>query len=119
MRRMTWVVFAAGVLAASGGQAAELLAPKALQTGWFDGRTISTIGPRGGKSDFIFSAEGKVARTGGRAGAATEGTWRLDDEGFCMKLGEAKRESCYLAIKADGGALKVVRRSGGAFTWSR
>ncbi|MFD1703942.1 hypothetical protein ACFSCV_13110 [Methylopila henanensis] len=98
--------------------AAELVAPDALKTGWFDGRTVSTTGPRGGRSDFVFTPNGKVTRTGGRAGAATDGTWRLDDDGFCMKLGQARRESCYLAIRS-GDSLKVVRRSGGAFVWAR
>jgi hypothetical protein len=99
--------------------AAELLGPRQLETGWFDGRTVSTVGPRGGKSSFAFLPGGKLTRTGGRAGAAGEGTWRLDDLGFCMTLGDAKRESCYLAAKADDGTLKVMRRSGGAFVWTR
>jgi hypothetical protein len=98
--------------------AAELLA-KQIETGWFDGRTVSTVGPRGGKSSFAFQPGGKLTRTGGRAGSAGEGTWRLDDLGFCMTLGDAKRESCYLAVKADDGTLKVMRRSGGAFVWTR
>ncbi|GLK79579.1 hypothetical protein [Methylopila turkensis] len=98
--------------------AAELVGPEALKTGWFDGRTVSTTGPRGGRSDFVFTPDGKVTRAGGRAGAATDGTWRLDEDGFCMKLGQARRESCYLAIRS-GDSLKVVRRSGGAFVWAR
>lgn len=120
MGRLRASIVAAGLcLAASPAYSAELLTPKALQADWFDGRTISTTGPRGGVSTFIFSADGKLKRTGGRTGSATDGSWRLDDDGFCMTLGSARREGCYLAIKADSGALKVVRRSGGAFTWSR
>lgn len=117
MLRLAVVVCVAGLAVAA--EAAELIAPKALQSGWFDGRTISTTGPRGGTSAFTFSADGKVVRVGGRSTAPTQGTWRLDDDGFCMTLGEAKRESCYLAIKTDEGGLKVVRRSGGAFVWTR
>lgn len=98
--------------------AAELIGPKELQAAWLDGRTVTTTGPRGGKSEFAFSADGKVTRTGGRAGSPGVGTWRLDDEGFCMKLGQSQRESCYLALK-DGESLKVIRRAGGAFVWTR
>ncbi len=105
--------------AAAPAAAAELIGPKELQAGWFDGKTISTAGPRGGKSDFTFSRDGKVIRTGGRAGSAGDGTWRVDDDGFCMTLGQAKRESCYLAVKSADGSLRVMRRSGGAFVWTR
>ena len=122
MRVFVFAAFAALAAGASSpaASAAEVLAPKAIEAGWFDGRTISTTGPRGGRSDFVFSAGGTLTRTGGRAGAApTQGTWRLDDDGFCMTLGRARRESCYLALANPDGTLRVVRRSGGAFVWSR
>ncbi|GLK54981.1 hypothetical protein JOD31_002141 [Methylopila capsulata] len=109
----------AGSLASEPAGAVELVGPQDLKANWLDGRTVSTTGPRGGASTFAFAADGKVTRAGGRAGSATEGTWRVDDEGFCMKLGQARRESCYLAIKADDGSLKVVRRQGAAFVWRR
>lgn len=116
-------VFAAFMVVSAFGlsnvQGAELVGPEALKANWLDGRTVSTTGPRGGASTFAFAADGKVTRTGGRAGSATEGTWRVDDDGFCMKLGQARRESCYLAIKADDGSLKVVRRQGAGFVWRR
>ncbi|MFC7052371.1 hypothetical protein ACFQI3_06680 [Hansschlegelia quercus] len=114
-----WLVLILSLGFAASAAAAELIGPKELEAGWFDGRTISTTGPRGGKSQFVFAKDGKVTRTGGRAGSSGDGTWRLDDDGFCMKLGQAKRESCYLAMKDGDGALKVIRRSGGAFTWTR
>ncbi|MFL1874373.1 hypothetical protein ACIKT0_03975 [Hansschlegelia beijingensis] len=107
------------LLAAGPVAAAELVPPKDLQASWFDGKAISTTGPRGGKATMTFSPDGKLTRTGGRAGAARQGTWRLDEDGFCMRLGEAKRDTCYLALKNPDGSLRVVRRSGGAFTWSR
>lgn len=107
------------LLAAGPVAAAELVPPKDLQASWFDGKAISTTGPRGGKATMTFTADGKVTRTGGRAGGARQGTWRLDEDGFCMRLGEAKRDACYLALKNPDGSLRVVRRSGGAFTWSR
>lgn len=104
--------------AAVQASAAELIGPQALKRDWLDGRTVSTVGPRGGKSDFAFRPDGTLTRTSGRQGAAGEGKWRLDDEGFCMTLGQAKQESCYVAIKGDAGAIRVMRRSA-AFTWTR
>ena len=111
-----WIVGLAASVAPAA--AAELVGPKQLQQEWLDGRSVSTVGPRGGKSEFVFKPDGKVLRAGGRAGAS-EGTWRLDEDGFCMKLGQARRESCYLAVRQADGALRVMRRSGGAFVWSR
>lgn len=98
--------------------AAELVSPQILKRDWLDGRTVSTVGPRGGKSEFSFKADGTLIRTGGRAGAAGDGKWRIDEEGFCMTLGASGRESCYVALRGDGGAIRVMRRSG-AFTWTR
>jgi hypothetical protein len=98
--------------------AAELVGPQALKRDWFDGRAVSTVGPRGGKTEFAFKPDGTLTRTGGRQGSAADGTWRLDEDGFCMTLGQAKRESCYLAVRGDGGSLRVMRKSG-AFVWTR
>ena len=104
-------------LSAGAAAAAEIVGPKELKAARLDGRSVTTVGPRGGKSEITFRNDGTLVRTGGRS-AAGEGSWRLDDEGFCMKLGEAKRESCYLAIRGEGGAIRVMRRSG-AFVWTR
>lgn len=98
--------------------AVELIAPQVLKRDWLDGRSVSTVGPRGGKSELAFRSDGTLVRTGGRAGAAGEGKWRLDEEGFCMTLGANGRESCYVAMRGEGGAIRVMRRSG-AFTWTR
>ncbi|WP_155905025.1 hypothetical protein [Methylopila sp. M107] len=97
---------------------AELVSPLLLKRDWLDGRAVATVGPRGGKSELAFKPDGTLTRTGGRAGAATGGRWRLDEEGFCMTLGEAKQESCYVALQGDDGAIRVLRRTG-AFTWTR
>lgn len=110
------VAFAALLTVAA--SAAELVPPQVLKRDWLDGRTVSTVGPRGGKSDFSFKSDGTLTRTGSRAGSGGEGRWRLDAEGFCMTLGEAKQESCYVALAGEDGSIRVLRRTG-AFTWRR
>lgn len=112
------LVAAFAALLAVAASASELVPAQTLKRDWLDGRTVTTTGPRGGKSDFAFRADGTLTRTGGRGGAAAGGTWRLDGEGFCMTLGEGKQESCYVALKGEGGAIRVLRRTG-AFTWTR
>ena len=116
--RAAFAVLFFAALSTAAASAAELVVPQELKSAWLDGRTIATVGPRGGKSSFSFAPDGTLTRTGGRAGSAGAGTWRLDDEGFCMTLGSAGRESCYVAIRGEDGALKIMRRSA-AFTWTR
>lgn len=121
MERAMRVVLSAlliAALSAGAAAAAEIVAPAELKAAWLDGRAVKTEGPRGGKSEFVFRPDGTLTRTGARAGSAGEGSWRMDDEGFCMTLRTAKRESCYVAIRAEGGAIRVMRRSG-AFVWTR
>lgn len=105
-------------LSAGAASAAEIVAPAELKAAWLDGKAVKTAGPRGGKSEITFRADGTLTRAGGRAGSASEGSWRMDEEGFCMTLGTAKRESCYVAIRGENGAIRVMRRSG-AFVWTR
>ena len=112
------LIAAFAALLTAAASAAELVPAPTLKREWLDGRTVTTVGPRGGKSEFSFREDGTLTRTGGRAGAAGGGTWRIDEAGFCMTLGEGKQESCYVALKGDGGAIQVLRRTG-AFTWTR
>lgn len=118
---MPWLlglVVAFAALLTVAASATELVPPQSLKREWLDGRTVSTVGPRGGKSEFSFKQDGTLTRTGGRPGGAGGGSWRIDEEGFCMTLGEGKQESCYVALRGEGGAIRVLRRTG-AFTWTR
>ena len=116
--RVTLMMLLAVAVSAGAASAAEIIGPKELKAAWLDGRAVTTVGPRGGKSEITFRNDGTLVRTGGRSGSAGAGSWRLDDEGFCMTLGQSKRESCYVAIRGDAGAIRVMRRSG-AFVWTR
>jgi len=105
------------VFAACGAQAAELVTPAELQRSYFDGKPITTTDAKGHEAKVTFSTDGKVTRTTSR-GRSSEGSWTASADGFCMKMGKAKNASCYLAIR-DGKAVKIVRRSGSDFSWSR
>lgn len=97
--------------------AAELVTPQDFKSGYFDGKPVTSTDARGHKSTFVFTVDGKVTRKTER-GRTTDGTWTLSDTGFCMKIGNAKRESCYIAVK-DTGGIKVLHISRGAFEWTR
>jgi YD repeat-containing protein len=96
----------------------ELVPPQDLGRTVFDGKPITSSDARGRTSEMAFAEGGKLTRKTS-AGRVTEGVWRLSDDGFCMKLGDAKRESCYLVLKGNDGKLMAVKHSGQPFTWTR
>ena len=97
--------------------AAELVSPNDLAAGWFNGKTITSTNEHGRSTKLTFAADGKVTLEG-RGGKDRQGTWHKTSDGFCMTLGQAKRESCYIAVR-DGTAVKVIRAGAGSFTWTR
>ncbi|MDX6805033.1 hypothetical protein [Terrihabitans rhizophilus] len=113
-------ILAAALLAALSmpALAVELVPPQDLGRTMFDGKPITSADAKGRTSEMAFAEGGKLTRKTS-AGRVTEGVWRLSDDGFCMKLGEAKRESCYLVLKQNDGKLMAVKQSGQPFTWTR
>ena len=64
-------------LSAGAAAAAEIVGPKELKAAWLDGRSVTTVGPRGGKSEITFRNDGTLVRTGGRS-AAGDGKRAVD-----------------------------------------
>lgn len=98
--------------------AAELVAPATLNSAFFDSRPIATTDARGRISQMVFTPDGTVKRKTA-SGRESEGVWRLSDEGFCMQVGKAKRESCYIVLKRTDGTFSAMKQSGLPFTWER
>jgi hypothetical protein len=98
--------------------AAELVAPALLDTTFFDAKPITTTDAKGRVSQIVFTPGGTLNRTSS-SGKASEGKWRLSDDGFCMQVGEAKRESCYVVVKRDDGQFAAMKRSGEPFIWTK
>ncbi len=98
--------------------ALELIPPSDLNQSFFDARPITSTDAKGRDAKLVFAPGGAVTFTNA-SGKASEGTWRLSDEGFCMTVGSAKRESCYIVVKQSDGKLSALKRSGQPFTWSR
>ena len=98
--------------------AAELVAPATLGASFFDSKPITTTDARGRASRLVFAPEGTLTRTSA-SGRASEGKWRLSEDGFCMQVGKAKTESCYIVLKRDDGTISALRRSGQPFTWQK
>ena len=103
---------------ASTAFAVELVPPTSLGGAFFDAKPITTTDAKGRVSQLTFAPGGTLVRTNA-TGKASEGTWRLSDEGFCMQIAQAKRESCYVVLKRDDGKFSALRQSGQPFTWER
>ena len=98
--------------------AMELVTPAALSTSLFDATPITTTDAKGRSSVLTFSPAGTVTRTTA-TGGASEGTWRLSADGFCMQVAGAKRESCYVVLKRDDGKFAAMKRAGEPFIWEK
>ena len=106
-------------LAISGSAfAVELVPPTALTASFFDSKPITTTDAKGRTSQISFTPGGTLTRTTA-TGRASEGTWRLSEDGFCMQVGKAKRESCYVVLKRPDGKFSAMKRSGEPFTWEK
>jgi hypothetical protein len=98
--------------------AVELVPPTTLGTSFFNSMPITTTDAKGRTSQISFTPGGTLTRTTA-TGRTSEGTWRLSEDGFCMQVGNAKRESCYVVLKRDDGKIATIRRSGEPFIWEK
>jgi hypothetical protein len=114
------MLFAAALLPTLAGAviAAELVPPALLGTSFFDAKPITTTDAKGRVSKIAFSPGGVLTRTSAK-GEASEGKWRLSEDGFCMQAGTAKRESCYIVVKRDDGKFAAMKRAGQPFIWEK
>jgi hypothetical protein len=114
------MIFAAALVPSLAGAvlAAELVPPAHLDTAFFDAKPITTTDSKGRVSKIVFSPGGALTRTSAK-GEASEGKWRLSEDGFCMQAATAKRESCYVVVKRDDGKFAAMKRSGQPFIWEK
>ena len=99
--------------------AASKLAPKEIQTEFFDGKPFTAATTSGTKFKMTFAADGKVTREPqDKAGQKGEGTWRLSKEGFCTSWRE-KSSTCYTLVNVDKNKWSVVKGAATVAVWSK
>jgi hypothetical protein len=99
--------------------AASKLAPKEIQTEFFDGKTFTAATTSGTKFKMTFTADGKITREPqDRAGAKGEGTWKLSKEGFCTSW-KGSAAICYTLVNVDKNKWSVVRGATTVAVWSK
>src|SRR5271154_3695076 len=95
---------------ATGAPAATKLMPAEIQSTFFTGETFTSTTPSGGvKFKMVFTPDGKVVRTPlGKGGAKGEGSWKLDNEGFCNAW-KGKMPNCFTVTTAGTNKWSVLK----------
>ena len=99
--------------------AATKLAPKDIQTEFFNGKTFTAATTSGTKFKMTFTADGKVTREPqDKAGQKGEGTWKLSKEGFCTQW-KGNASTCYTIVNVDKNKWSVVKGAATVAVWSK
>jgi hypothetical protein len=113
------LVVATALLTFDVAVAASKLAPKEIQTEFFDGKTFTAATTSGTKFKMTFTPEGKITREPqDRAGAKGEGTWKLSKEGFCTSW-KGSAAICYTLVNVDKNKWSVVKGATTVAVWSK
>ena len=119
MRTMLVGVSAAALLMPCVALAAQKLAPKEIQTEFFDGKPFTAATTTGNKFTMTFAADGKVIREPkDKAGAKGEGTWKLSKDGFCTTW-KGSKANCYRIESAGDNKWLVKKGTTVAATWTK
>src|ERR1700733_12693229 len=100
--------------------AATKLMPAEIQSTFFTGEAFTSTTPSGGvKFKMVFTPDGKVTRTPvGKGGAKGEGSWKLDDNGFCNTW-KGKTSNCFTVTSAGTNKWSVMNGATPAAVWSK
>jgi hypothetical protein len=107
-------------IAATAAPAATKLTPQEIQSTFFTGEAFTSATPSGGtKFKMMFTPDGKVTRTPiGKGGAKGEGSWKLDDNGFCNTW-KGKTPNCFTVTSAGTNKWSVMNGAMPAAVWSK
>ena len=123
MLARAWVTGVCGAAAALGGVTAAVAAGRLtsaeIKSTFFDGQPFTAATPSGVKFKMVFAADGKVSREPvGRAGAKGEGTWKLDQEGFCTAW-KGQKPNCFIVLSNGANKWSVMKSSTLMAVWSK
>lgn len=110
---------AAAVLTPAAAAAEQKLTPAEIQATFFNGTQFAAATPSGVKFKMTFSADGKVSRVpSGSGGKKSEGSWKLDDDGYCTTW-KGGKSSCFTVVAADKNKWSIMKGPAVIATWSR
>ena len=103
------------LLAAPAGR----LAPKDIETLFFNGKPFTASTPANVKFKMVFAPEGTMTREPlAKSGAKSEGTWKLSKDGFCTTW-KGSKANCYRIESAGDNKWLVKKGTTVAATWTK
>src|ERR1700730_9088784 len=121
-------VFMAGIVvcaplaavAAAAAPAVTKLTPQEIHSTFSTGEAFTSTTPSGGvKFKMVFTPDGKVTRTPvGKGGAKGEGSWKLDDNGFCNTW-KGKMPNCFIVMAGGANKWSVMKGAAPVAVWSK
>jgi hypothetical protein len=113
-------IMVCAVLPLAGAPAATKLMPAEIQSTFFTGETFTSTTPSGGvKFKMVFTPDGKVVRTPvGKGGAKGEGSWKLDNDGFCNTW-KGKMPNCFIVMTEGANKWSVMKGAAPVAVWSK
>ena len=98
---------------------AQRLAPNDIKTTFFNGQEFTAATPSKVKFKMVFTPDGKASREPlGKAGAKGEGTWKLDQHGFCTSW-KGSAPSCYIVLPSGQNKWSVMKGSTLMAVWTK
>jgi hypothetical protein len=107
------------MLPSGAAMAAEKLTPAEIQATFFNGAEFIAATPSGVKFKMTFTEDGKAIRVpAGGGGAKGEGTWKLDDNGYCTTW-KGGKPNCFRVVAADKNKWSIMKGPAVIATWSK
>ena len=99
--------------------AAGRLTPAEIQATFFTGQPFTAATPSNVKYKMTFMADGKVAREPlGKTGGKGDGTWKLDQQGFCT-VWKGSKASCFTVVASGDNKWSVMRGTALMAVWTK
>ena len=119
MRVRTVGIVVCAVLLSSVATAATKLTPAEIQSTFFNGTEFMAATPSGVRFKMTFTADGKVRRVPtGSGGARSEGSWKLDENGYCTTW-KGGKPSCFTVVAAEQNKWSVMKGQAVIATWTK
>jgi hypothetical protein len=103
------------LLAAPAGR----LAPKDIETLFFNGKPFTASTPANVKFKMVFAPEGTMTREPvAKSGSKSEGTWKLSTEGFCSTW-KGSKQNCYRVQESGPNKWAILVSNQAIAYWSK
>jgi hypothetical protein len=110
------LLFSAGALVAA---PAGRLAPKDVETLFFNGKAFTASTPANVKFKMVFAPEGTMTREPlAKSGAKSEGTWKLSPDGFCSTW-KGSKQNCYRVHESGPNKWAIIVSTQAVAYWSK